>query len=74
VSGQKAWGMGQRAWGKGLKIQDSTFDLWSLLLVVGCWLSKGKAHGVENIRTNIVFYLLTLCAMRHALCQQSFDC
>ena len=34
------------------------------------WLieTKKEAHGVETIKTNIIFYVLTLCSMPHALC------
>jgi hypothetical protein len=29
---------------------------------------KKETHGFENIKVNIVFYFLTLCAMPHAPC------
>jgi hypothetical protein len=50
---------GFKVQGSGFKVQGSSFGLWSL--APGYWLSK--AHGVENIKTNIVFYFLTLCVM-----------
>jgi hypothetical protein len=55
----------------GFKVQALVSRRW--LLAPGSWLRvkhkpQRKAHGIENIKINVVFYFLTLCAIRHALC------
>jgi hypothetical protein len=56
-------------------VQGSSSGIWSLNL--GYWFSlahSAKRMALKNLKTNIVLYFLTLCAMRHALWLWLADC